>query len=134
MLGSFPPELVIVSQHPVYSGRRNRRCHVISLQTGCRAGVHARIRPLAITKSYSQGTRPTPSLICAQSSRRVPLSLSNSFALQHLLQAVFDATALVTRTTHCPISDSASWETVTIRAIQPCYLFLHSFFFILHLR
>ena len=30
MLGSFPPELVVVSQQPVYSGRRSRRCHVIS--------------------------------------------------------------------------------------------------------
>src|ERR1039458_2948488 len=30
MLGSFPPELMVVLQQPVYSGRRSRRCHVIS--------------------------------------------------------------------------------------------------------
>ncbi len=59
MLGSFPPELVVVLQQPVYSGRRSRRCHVINLQAnssaalqrgctaglqaGCSAGVHVRI-------------------------------------------------------------------------------------------
>src|ERR1017187_9647866 len=32
MLGSFPPELLVVMQQPVYSGRRSRRCHVISYQ------------------------------------------------------------------------------------------------------
>ena len=39
MLGSFPPELVVVSQQPVYSGRRSRRCHVINLLIGCGVGL-----------------------------------------------------------------------------------------------
>jgi len=44
MLGSFPPELVVVSQQPVYSGRRSRRCHAINLPVGCHAGLPACVR------------------------------------------------------------------------------------------
>src|ERR1017187_6716640 len=50
MLGSFPPELMVVSQQPVYSGRRSRRCHVISFR---------HLTPDVLDIRYSIGRMPT---------------------------------------------------------------------------
>ena len=65
MLGSFPPELVVVLQQPVYSGRRSRRCHVINLQIGSSAGLQTRTRTLAAGTPPVQPVRRPAVLIRA---------------------------------------------------------------------
>src|ERR1039457_1328871 len=50
MLSSFPPELVVVSYQPVYSGRRSRRCHVIS---------YRQVTPGVLGLRFSIGRIPT---------------------------------------------------------------------------
>src|ERR1035441_449901 len=62
MLGSFPPELVVVSQQPVYSGRRSRRCHVISLQTGCRVAKSNACRRGGDLRLFFRARAPEPAL------------------------------------------------------------------------
>ena len=85
MLGSFPPELVVVSQQPVYSGRRSRRCHVISLPTGCSGGLQTPAGDAAVENGpfpLSPGHLRVPHPSAASSRMGGKPQISNYFPTQ----------------------------------------------------